>query len=203
MNNYCSVCNMTFKTEKYLKEHVKSKRHLLWCVKKGKTYACKCGKEFSHRQSLHTHKKSCKNMHIQIDKDQILRETKAYYETQIKETIEKYEEKIHNLKEEVSTLNKKIDEMKKIKTQVNPRQKINKNIRNHVISNQNEKCNKCSKQLTQYNVNIDHKIGIRFGGTNCVENLQALCVECHSEKTIKETRNRNRILSIIEIILSE
>ena len=33
--------------------------------------------------------------------------------------------------------------------------------------------------------------------------LQALCVECHSEKTIKERRNRKRIHDAIQQILSE
>ena len=44
---------------------------------------------------------------------------------------------------------------------------------------------------------------MQFGGTNDMDNLQALCVECHSEKTIKERRNRKRILNMIQQILSE
>ena len=36
-----------------------------------------------------------------------------------------------------------------------------------------------------------------------MDNLQALCVECHSEKTIKERRNCKKIRNAIEQILSE
>ena len=59
------------------------------------------------------------------------------------------------------------------------------------------------KELTEFNVNIDHKIGVQFGGTNDIDNLQALCLECHSEKTIKEIRKRKKIFDAIQHILSE
>ena len=56
----CELCNMKFKTEKYLKAHLKSKRHLMWSeTKPTKLHKCHCGKVFSHRQSLYLHKKSC------------------------------------------------------------------------------------------------------------------------------------------------
>ena len=32
-------------------------------------------------------------------------------------------------------------------------------------------------------ISIDHKIDLQFGGDNSVENLAALCNNCHAEKT--------------------
>ena len=203
----CEVCNMKFKTKKCLKAHLKSKRHLLWSEAKPlKQYKCKCGKVFAHRQSLYLHKKSCTNIKMEENVDTlktlIVEEGQMYEEECVNEdkTLRNTQE-ISELKEEISRLKSKITELSKLRT--NTRRGINKHIRKEVITEQNDKCNTCNKQLTEYNVNIDHKIGVQFGGTNDLDNLQALCVECHNEKTIKERRNRKKIQAMIEQILSE
>lgn len=190
----CEVCNMKFKTEKYFKAHLKSKRHLLWSETKPlKQYKCECGKVFSHRQSLYLHKKSCTHIKMEGNGETL--------NTLMVEERKMYKEEISELKEENSRLKSKITELSNLRT--NTRRGISQHIRKEVISEQNDQCNKCNKQLTEYNVNIDHKIGVQFGGTNDLDNLQALCVECHSEKTIKERRNRKKIQNMIELILSE
>jgi len=54
-----------------------------------------------------------------------------------------------------------------------------------VASCQNWKCGKCSNQLN-HTFEIDHKIRLEYGGTNEVDNLIALCRNCHGEKTAME-----------------
>ena len=112
-----------------------------------------------------------------------------------------HRKEVSELKEEIRFLKDKVAELSKERT--NRRRGINKHVRNEVICKQNRQCNACTKPLTEYNTNIDHKIGVQFGGTNDMDNLQALCVECHSEKTIKERRNCKKIRNAIEQILSE
>jgi hypothetical protein len=51
-----------------------------------------------------------------------------------------------------------------------------------VASQQNWSCAKCSTQL-QAHFEVDHKIRLEHGGTNHVDNLEALCRNCHGEKT--------------------
>ena len=48
----------------------------------------------------------------------------------------------------------------------------------------NGKCNNCETSLKKFHV--DHIIPLASGGTNDDDNLQALCIECHRDKTIKE-----------------
>jgi 5-methylcytosine-specific restriction endonuclease McrA len=54
-----------------------------------------------------------------------------------------------------------------------------------VASNQNWRCGKCGNQLTAW-FEVDHKIRLEYGGSNHVDNLVALCRECHGEKTTME-----------------
>ena len=213
----CKLCSMKFKTEKYFKAHLKTKRHLLWSETKSvKRHRCYCGKVFSHRQSLYLHKKSCNCVCVEDNKVSLkllLVEEQQQHEQEVEKQgkrtnqqlrevklVEPYNE-VSELKEEIKQLKDKIAEINTIR--FNKRRGINKHVRKEVICKQNSQCNTCSKPLTEYNTNVDHKIGVQFGGTNDEDNLQALCVECHSEKTIKERRNRKRIHDAIQQILSE
>ncbi len=56
----------------------------------------------------------------------------------------------------------------------------------YVASIQNWKCGQCQKQL-DYTYEVDHKIRLEHGGGNDVQNLIALCRECHGKKTVLET----------------
>jgi len=51
-----------------------------------------------------------------------------------------------------------------------------------VASRQNWKCGDCSNQLSAW-FEVDHKIRLEHGGSNHVDNLVALCRECHGCKT--------------------
>lgn len=54
-----------------------------------------------------------------------------------------------------------------------------------VASNQQWKCGNCQKQLNAW-FEVDHITRLEYGGTNNVDNLIALCRECHGEKTAIE-----------------
>ena len=54
-----------------------------------------------------------------------------------------------------------------------------------VASRQNWKCGDCQKQLNAW-FEVDHKIRLEHGGSNHVDNLVALCRDCHGKKTTME-----------------
>ena len=108
----CELCNMKFKTEKYLKAHLKSKRHLMWSeTKPTKLHKCHCGKVFSHRQSLYLHKKSCTDTSVDDDAESLktlLVEERQIHEQEIKthvETVQELKEELKQLKAEKSVTN--------------------------------------------------------------------------------------------------
>lgn len=54
-----------------------------------------------------------------------------------------------------------------------------------VASNQDWKCGECTKKLPAW-YEVDHKVRLEYGGTNHVDNLVALCRDCHGRKTASE-----------------
>ena len=54
-----------------------------------------------------------------------------------------------------------------------------------VASQQSWKCGHCKKQLPAW-FEVDHKIRLERGGSNHVDNLVALCRDCHGRKTAME-----------------
>jgi hypothetical protein len=54
-----------------------------------------------------------------------------------------------------------------------------------VASQQNWKCGDCGNQLTAW-FEVDHKVRLEYGGSNHIDNLVALCRECHGKKTTIE-----------------
>lgn len=64
--------------------------------------------------------------------------------------------------------------------------------RSAIASTQDYFCNVCEIELNDNReFDVDHIIPIANGGTNRPENLQALCKECHQEKTKKEKYGEN------------
>jgi hypothetical protein len=61
-----------------------------------------------------------------------------------------------------------------------------------VAARQNWRCNNCQQQLTAW-FEVDHKIRLEYGGSNHVDNLCALCRECHSQKTGMENMNKDML----------
>jgi 5-methylcytosine-specific restriction endonuclease McrA len=54
-----------------------------------------------------------------------------------------------------------------------------------VAASQNWHCGKCARQLPAW-FEVDHKVRLEYGGSNQVDNLVALCRDCHGEKTALE-----------------
>ncbi len=48
------------------------------------------------------------------------------------------------------------------------------------------RCNQCRKPITMGEMECDHIVPIARGGSDSMENLQALCVTCHKAKTKRE-----------------
>jgi len=54
-----------------------------------------------------------------------------------------------------------------------------------VASRQNWKCGDCGETLSAW-FEIDHTLRLEYGGSNHIDNLVALCRECHGKKTTIE-----------------
>lgn len=62
---------------------------------------------------------------------------------------------------------------------------VSETKKKYVASQQNWVCNKCKNKLN-HTFEVDHVIRLENGGTNEVTNLEALCRECHGQKTAFE-----------------
>jgi hypothetical protein len=62
---------------------------------------------------------------------------------------------------------------------------VSETKKKYVASMQNWKCGNCNEQLN-HTFEIDHKIRLENNGSNDVENLVALCRNCHGKKTAME-----------------
>jgi hypothetical protein len=62
---------------------------------------------------------------------------------------------------------------------------VSETKKKYVASNQEWKCGNCHVQL-DHTFEIDHKVRLEYGGGNDVQNLIALCRNCHGKKTASE-----------------
>lgn len=62
---------------------------------------------------------------------------------------------------------------------------VSETKKKYVASNQEWKCGHCQSQL-DHTFEIDHRIRLEYGGGNDVQNLIALCRNCHGKKTASE-----------------
>ena len=62
---------------------------------------------------------------------------------------------------------------------------VSETKKKYVASNQNWKCGNCQAQL-DHTFEIDQKVRLEYGGGNDVQNLIALCRNCHGKKTAQE-----------------
>jgi hypothetical protein len=62
---------------------------------------------------------------------------------------------------------------------------VSETKKKYVASNQEWKCGHCKSQL-DHTFEIDHRIRLEYGGGNDVQNLIALCRNCHGKKTASE-----------------
>ena len=62
---------------------------------------------------------------------------------------------------------------------------VSETKKKYVASQQNWICGDCKDQLTAW-FEVDHKLRLERGGTNELDNLVALCRNCHGKKTAIE-----------------
>lgn len=62
---------------------------------------------------------------------------------------------------------------------------VSETKKKYVASQQNWQCGHCHEQL-DHTYEIDHRIRLEYGGGNDVQNLIALCRNCHGKKTASE-----------------
>ena len=62
---------------------------------------------------------------------------------------------------------------------------VSETKKKYVASRQDWKCNGCNNQL-DHTFEVDHRIRLEYGGGNDVQNLVALCRNCHGKKTAEE-----------------
>ena len=62
---------------------------------------------------------------------------------------------------------------------------VSETKKKYVAAQQGWKCGNCTKQLPAW-FEVDHKIRLEHGGSNHIDNLVALCRDCHGEKTAME-----------------
>lgn len=62
---------------------------------------------------------------------------------------------------------------------------VSETKKKYVAANQDWKCGHCQSQL-DHTFEIDHKLRLEYGGGNDVDNLIALCRNCHGKKTASE-----------------
>ena len=62
---------------------------------------------------------------------------------------------------------------------------VSETKKKYVAAEQGWKCGDCQKQLPAW-YEVDHKVRLEYGGTNHINNLVALCRDCHGKKTAFE-----------------
>jgi len=225
---FCQTCNLSFKSKACYTKHLKTNRHIHRSSTDVTTFHCVCGRGYLYYQSLYVHRKKCE-IH-RIDKanracndkyPEILEKRFRQLEDQFEKKYKQLEDQLENKKtfvtiqenrtckdEHQETLEQRCkeleDQLEKTKTlvtiQQQGRRKLSKDIRQEVANRQENKCNKCASNLSKY-YQIDHITGLQFGGTDEFDNLQALCCECHAEKSILENQHRKEIQEAIRTIL--
>jgi 5-methylcytosine-specific restriction endonuclease McrA len=62
---------------------------------------------------------------------------------------------------------------------------VSETKKKYVASHRNWICGRCNCKL-DHTYEIDHRLRLEYGGGNDVDNLIALCRNCHGKKTAEE-----------------
>ena len=214
MSSYhCTKCNKYFVRQDIYRKHLQTKLHNKETSFYESGLTCKCGKKYSHVQSLNRHKSTC--LHLNPSSTQESTQAPPPENTEEKDemkaeilrqrsiisALESRCKDLDQLEKRCKQLEAQLEKKKTFVTiQQQGRRKLSKDTRQEVATRQEDKCNKCQTNLTKY-YQIDHKTGLQFGGSDEFDNLQALCCECHAEKSILENQHRKEIQEAIQTIL--
>ena len=189
----CSTCHCSFTRKQNYDCHLLTKKHMMryYTNSKKNLHSCDiCQKSFTFSQALYKHKKNCikKNEVIHAKQEEI---------PLIQPEQNSQEEMIQSMQKQIDSLSKRLDSNLREK-----RHKISASIRNEIAERQLYHCGTC-KQILGPHYHIDHIIALQFGGDNCIDNLMALCYECHVAKSIKETQCKTQIREAVKRIIHE
>jgi len=67
----------------------------------------------------------------------------------------------------------------------NHKRSVSESKKKYIASNQKWKCSHCN-QILDNTYEVDHIIPLYKGGSNELNNLEALCRNCHGKKTFKD-----------------
>ena len=67
----------------------------------------------------------------------------------------------------------------------NVKRSVSETKKKYIAAQQNWRGGKCGCQLPAW-FEVDHKLRLEYGGSNHISNLEALCRNCHGEKTALE-----------------
>ena len=227
----CETCNLEFKNIVYYNKHLGTSRHILRSSDSdiSPTISCICGKLYSFQQSLRVHRKKC-NIYQNsktappsnaaavdvpissnaIQKNDIWMETMQKKidvletENKVRDVIiEKMQQTLETNEKERSKIRTQIDNLRQNQEKSREkRKKISNDMRKQIVDKQNNTCGECTFVLTPF-YQIDHIIGLQFGGTDDESNLMALCCECHAKKSVSENQCRKQIKEAIQMIWRE
>lgn len=214
---HCNTCNLDYKNDHCYKKHLNTSRHIERSTNANIViFTCICKKSYSYHQSLRLHQKTCQ-LYQTSDKESAPSNNNKIISSQVqqlrienndlREKQKACEKDVAELKVQIASLlnNKNIqtpvhqEQDSDIKSR-DKRKKINKDTRKLIADSQQNTCGECKLPLSPY-YQIDHIVGLQFGGTNEESNLMALCCECHCIKSIKENQRRKAIKEAIQNIL--
>lgn len=196
----CTVCAIEFARKSNLDRHITTKKHIDKVENNDfnpspkKTFSCvDCSRSYLHRSGLSKHKHQCKKKNSVSSEE--VEKMKCQFETE-KKVMQK---QINDLMVQAEKLSTKNTSYLPVPIK---RKAINKDMRRYIVGKQDKLCGQCKQVLTPY-FQIDHIIGLQFGGTNDESNLMAVCCECHTMKSIAENQCRKKIQETIQTILRE
>ena len=136
----------------------------------------------AHSRSLFTHANGIIK-YLPIDKDATnflfdLTDKREMF-TQPQNSYQAQEQRVMNSGGNIQMQNNNIDQPKATKRSVSETKK------KFVAAQQGWKCGACKQQRPAW-FEVDHKIRLDNGGSNHVDNLVALCRDCHGKKTAFE-----------------
>ena len=85
----------------------------------------------------------------------------------------------------ITVYNSDFDDSIKTSGKMGTNRSISETKKKYVASQQNWNCGECRQKLSAW-FEVDHVVRLEHGGGNYVDNLIALCRECHGRKTAME-----------------